>query len=72
MQNQQTDILKTNSALKSGYCVIRIDYTQIDNIEYHIRSALTNNYSLYMTNVLMYKYINDCVEFPSIANLDDD
>ena len=72
MQNQQTDILKTNSALKSGYCVIRIDYTQIQNIEYHVRCALTNNYILYMTNSLMYKYINDFVEFPSITNLDDD
>ena len=72
MQNQQTDILKTNSALKSGYCVIRIDYTQIENIEYHIRSALVNNYSLYMTDSLMYKYINDCVEFPNIIDLDDD
>lgn len=56
---QQTDILKTNAALRLKYCVIRIDYTQIDNIEQHIRNALNENYWLYVTNTFLYKYILD-------------
>lgn len=61
-EHQQVDILKTYTALHSGCCVIRIDYSQIDNIEYHIRSALNNNYLLYVTNISIYKYILDGIQ----------
>lgn len=66
-ESQQRDILKTNIALQSGYCVIRIDYTQIDNIEYHIRNAISNNYWLYVTDTIMYQYILDNIQLSASA-----
>jgi hypothetical protein len=65
-ERQQVDILKTTTAIQSGYCIIRIDYTQINCIEYHIRNALINNYLLYVTDAILYKHILDVVQ--SVAN----
>jgi len=67
-ENREVDILKTNIALQSGYRVIRIDYTQIDNIESLIKSFLstTNDCVLHLSNTLMYKYITD-VLYPQIT-----
>ena len=62
---QQSDVLKTYTAMQSGYYIIRIDYTQINSIEYHIRNALAtlgNGYSLYTSNTSMYKYILDTIQ----------
>lgn len=63
-ESQQPDIIKTYTAMQSGLCVIRIDYTQINNIEYHIRNALSsliNIYTLYVSNTIIYKYILDAI-----------
>lgn len=35
-ESREVDILKTKTALEEGYRVIRIDYTQIDNIKDHL------------------------------------
>lgn len=40
IERQEIDILKTITALKCGYNVIRIDYKQIDNVDFHISEAL--------------------------------
>jgi hypothetical protein len=36
----QIDILKTQKGIEAGFFVIRIDHTQIDNVEFHITAAL--------------------------------
>jgi hypothetical protein len=41
------------------YSVIRIDYTQINNIELHLKSALNSNNKLYFSTPSIYKYISD-------------
>ena len=61
---QRVDIEKTYVALHSGYRLIRIDHTQINNIEHHIRCAvnsLTDTHPLYTSNKPMYKYILDAL-----------
>lgn len=56
---QQRDIIKTRNAIEFGYNVIRIDYNQIKNIEYHIRKALKLGKELYISNEEMYKWLVD-------------
>jgi len=58
---QKVDIEKTADATKNGYSIIRIDYTQFKNIEYHITQALeslsTGEFDIYVSNEEMYMYI---------------
>lgn len=39
---QKMDILKTTEAISAGYYIIRIDFTQLNYIPYHILDALRN------------------------------
>jgi len=55
--HQDVDISKTKTALENGFVLIRIDYTQLENIEYHINQALEYGFSLYVSNEEMYDYI---------------
>jgi hypothetical protein len=59
LQGQNSDIFKTNQALKDGFKVIRIDYTQQDNISHHINQGLLTPNLLYFSTPEMYKYISD-------------
>ncbi|MEO6067391.1 MAG: hypothetical protein ABIQ41_05365, partial [Gemmatimonadales bacterium] len=54
---QQIDTLKTQHAIRSGYCVIRIDYTQINEIESHLEKAIALKGETYFSTPLMYSYI---------------
>lgn len=38
--SHKRDILKTKVAIEEKYIMIRIDYTQIKNIQYHIEKAI--------------------------------
>jgi hypothetical protein len=42
-----------------GYNVIRIDHTQLDNIETHLSSALHYEARLYLSTPYMYQHIMD-------------
>lgn len=54
---QQKDILKTKVGINSGYFIIRIDYSQINNIAYHIEMGIESNDYLYVSNKPFYTYI---------------
>lgn len=61
--NQQVDTQKTKEAIEHNHFLIRIDYTQINNIEYHIEQAIQASLDIrqkyYFSNPEMYKYITD-------------
>lgn len=54
---QEIDIEKTNHAIRSGYYVIRIDYTQLDCIEQHIITALNSSDRIYLSTPIIYEHI---------------
>jgi len=54
---QFRDIMYTNTALLKGYKIIRIDYTQIECIRYHIEKALKEKRRYYFSDDCMYEYI---------------
>lgn len=54
---QKNDIIKTQTALKEGKSLIRIDYTQINQIEKHLLIALTKGNKLYLSTPDLYRYI---------------
>lgn len=56
---QKTDVLKTHIAIINGYRVIRIDYTQICNLDFHLTTALSKRSWLYLSNVEKYKYLTE-------------
>ena len=56
-EHQNIDIIKTKLAIKEDYHVIRIDYTQINNIQYHIEQALRLHNSLYLSTPELYTYL---------------
>lgn len=58
INRQLADIIKTKTAIKEGYKVIHIDYTQIDNVEYHIMLALKLEQSLYLSTPILYSHYN--------------
>lgn len=55
---QNIDRLKTLAAVEFGYRLIRIDYTQINNIGQHIINAIQENYQYYVSNTEMYLYLS--------------
>ena len=61
-ERQQTDILKTLKAIEAKYYIIRIDYTQINNIGIHITHALSSQNQTYFSDPLMYQYITNILE----------
>lgn len=59
-EKQNIDKVKTIHALANDYRIIRIDYNEIDNIEYHIVKALQSfdtGSTIYLSNVEMYRYL---------------
>jgi formylmethanofuran dehydrogenase subunit E len=57
LRKQQVDIIKTRKAIEAEYHIMHIDYTQIDNIQTHIRAALNSKNQTYFSNPTMYTYI---------------
>ncbi len=55
-KRQNDDIMKTNHALKQGYNLIRIDYTQLNNISFHLNCALSSQDRLYLSTPIIYEY----------------
>ena len=41
----------------TGYNIIRIDYTQINNIQHHIINTLTNSQKLYVSSLDLYSWL---------------
>lgn len=64
LRQQQVDYEKTLHAIKSGYCMIRIDHTQIKDIAVHLNQAILASKWLYLSNPGMYKYLTD---YPDLA-----
>lgn len=58
-ESQVIDRIKTYGAWKSGYRLIRIDYTQCHNIAYHMNYALYANSILYFSDPNLYKYLTE-------------
>lgn len=58
-KRQNDDVIKTCMALEMGRRIIRVDYTQIDNIAFHIEEAYKSDRLLYLSTPDMYKYITD-------------
>jgi very-short-patch-repair endonuclease len=56
---QVIDRIKTYCSWRSGYHLIRIDYTQIDNAKYHIINAIQLGHIVYLSDPKLYKYITD-------------
>lgn len=54
LRRQEIDRLKTYIALRSNYKVIRIDYTQRDNLEFHVRNAIMESLPIYVSTPEMY------------------
>ncbi len=65
-ERRQADVVKTKFTMKYGYKLIRIDYNELDRIEFHIREAIKDNKDLYLSNPDMYDWLN------SALLLDDD
>lgn len=57
-EHQRIDKLKTEMAIREGYYVIHIDYTQFSNIQYHINQALDLKQSLYLSTPELYSHLN--------------
>lgn len=51
---QEIDRIKTYVAITTGYQIIRIDYTQINNIAHHIQTALDINNLIYVSTPELY------------------
>ena len=56
-EGQQVDLRKTRHALRNGYRLIRIDYTQVDNVPRHIRRALRSEEALYLSSPELYSFL---------------
>lgn len=54
---QEIDIQKTKDGICDGYKIIRIDYKEIDNIQYHLDIALEQKNKTYFSNHDLYYYI---------------
>jgi very-short-patch-repair endonuclease len=57
IKRQDVDVLKTITALKCGYNVIRIDYKQIDNVSFHLSEALNLKNKTYFSTPELYTHI---------------
>lgn len=57
VERQDVDILKTITAVKHEYNVIRIDYKQIDNIPFHLSEALRLKNKTYFSTPELYKHV---------------
>lgn len=62
IKRKNIDIEKTQCALAAGYSFIRIDYTQKNNIEYHLRTALNSQQKLYCSTNTLYQHIISAID----------
>lgn len=53
------DVIKTQKAIDEGFKMIRIDYTQITNIEFHITKGILSENNVYCSTDNIYHYITD-------------
>ena len=58
-KQQNIDKLKTCVALKTGYNIIRIDYTQVDNVFNIIIKALISDINLYLSSSELYFWLTN-------------
>lgn len=56
-EKQVVDVVKSQHAYQNGYFLIRIDYTQIDNIREHLHRAMLSTGCYYLSNPEMYAYL---------------
>lgn len=56
---QEIDIQKTIDGINNGYKIIRIDYDEINNIQYHLDIALNEKNITYFSNQNLYSHIID-------------
>ena len=71
-QKKKIDIRKTWHAVRNGYRLIRIDYTQVKNVQQHIEFALkhlTDTQPIYWSNPSMYEYIISGLGIKQIKSL---
>lgn len=54
---QNIDKIKTNSAIKEGFTVIRIDDSQINNIKFHIELGISSTSFLYLSCPEKYQFL---------------
>lgn len=60
-ERQKVDVKKTLEAIKAGFFIIRIHYSEIDRISFHIEEAfkISNKESYYFSSNTMYKFIEE-------------
>ena len=56
---RERDIVKTKDALSNNYTLIRIDYTQLNNVESHIINGINSTTQLYLSDPVLYSWIID-------------
>jgi hypothetical protein len=56
IHKQEIDKIKTWVVLNDDYNIIRIDYTQRNNIEFHIKQAISSNEQLYVSTPELYDW----------------
>lgn len=54
----EIDVLKSKAGIENDH-IIRIDYTQINNVGYHIEKDLILEQKIYFSNDELYIYITD-------------
>ena len=57
VEKQHVDILKTQKGIEAGYCVIRIDYTQINDVGRHLEAGMNCTGNTYFSTPTMYEYL---------------
>lgn len=57
MEFQRDDIMETFTANSHGYCMIRIDHTEVYNTIKHLERAFNKQNTNYFSNPIMYSYI---------------
>lgn len=63
LEHQLIDRIKTYAAWNSGCHLIRIDYTQLGNVAYHLSNAVHSGSWVYLSTPELYRYITD-IEIP--------
>lgn len=54
---QENDINKSIVAIRSGYRLIRIDFSELAKFEFHLNSAIQQNCQIYFSSLTKYNYI---------------
>lgn len=54
---QENDVVKSVAAMRSGYRLIRIDFSELTKLEYHLNCAIQQNCQIYFSNAVRYSYI---------------